>query len=137
MRSTFKMKLRKFRQSASGTFPRSWTSMWGSQQFWDGPFGCRDVEVSPKSPKPRHQGCGTSCAKASQDLQLGSLLWLLNCTAPVLDTHNLGQTHRWLGEILGDSQVKAEDAAQAEKKTPLSKGGDTLGGCATWGMHLQ
>ena len=129
MRSTFKMKLQKFRQSASGTFPRSWTSMWGSQ---DGPFGF------PKSPKPRHQGCGTSCAKASQDLQLGSLLlWLLNCTAPVLDTHNLGQTHRWLGEILGDSQVKAEDAAQADKKTPLLKGGDTLGGCATWGMHLQ
>eukprot|EP00434_Breviolum_minutum_P038159 symbB.v1.2.033840.t1/scaffold4260.1/size42279/5 len=34
-----------------------------------------------------------------------------------------------------DSQVKAEDATQAEKKTPLLKGGDTLGG--TWGMHLQ
>ena len=43
--------------------------------------------------------------------------------------------HIVANEILGDSQVKAEDATQAEKKTPLLKGGDTLGG--TRGMHLQ
>ena len=130
LRSTFKMKPL-FRQSASGTFPKSWTStLWNFQL----------LRQSIAGPATGLEILATDVVRVPVLPSLFVVVVVvvvvvveLHCS--LCPTPTTWVRHIVANEILGDSQVKAEDATQAEKKTPLLKGGDTLGG--TWGMHLQ